>query len=154
MIRNSQKIAGIKTFDTYSRRLFVSRFLNGPIEAMKERVHDIISNDTSRDSLRYFMDSAHDTHVINLLLWLEAKNNDFVSSPFASTIYFELHFDSVCLSSMKNSSCFTVEIYSNGQMLKLPSCLNANKARGSTSPICQFDDFVSHIKQKALKGDL
>jgi len=122
MIRNSQKIAGIKTFDNYSRRLFVSRFVEGPLAALAERVSDIIQrNNTSRDTLRYYIDSAHDTHVIALLLWLQAA--DFIDAPFASSVFFELHYDSECLAAKRDASCFTVEIYSNGQLLKLPSCI-------------------------------
>lgn len=154
MIRNSQKIAGVKTFDNYSRRLFVSRFLEGPLAALAERVSDLLANNTSRDTLRYYLDSAHDTHVVALLLWLQAANNDFIDAPFSSSVFFELHYDSECLAAKRDFSCFTIEIYSNGQLLKLPSCLKANKERGSTSPVCQYEDFVRDLRQKMLRGDL
>lgn len=48
----------------------MSRFIEGPLAAFAERVNDLIQNNTSRDTLRYYIDSAHDTHVIALLLWL------------------------------------------------------------------------------------
>ena len=74
--------------------------------------------------------------------------------PFASTLIFELHYNSTCISIEKDTSCFTVEVYNNGDLLKLDTCLNGNKARGSTSPVCTYDDFMAHINMRVVKGNL
>ena len=152
MIRNSQKVAALKALDKYGRRLFISRFLEKPIQVMKERLQDVIANLTTRDSLKYYIDSAHDTQIVNMLLLIQAMNYDFVDQPYASTFYLELHYDDECIKAANDSSCFTVEIYSNGKALKLDTCLAANRAKGSSSPICQFDDFMNHLDQRRLKG--
>ena len=65
-----------------------------------------------------------------------------------------MHYDDVCIASKKDLSCFTVELYNNGKLLKIGSCLAANKEKGSTSSICQYSDFVKEINAKVFLGDL
>jgi len=60
---------------------------------MADKVDQILNKKESRDSLRYFIISAHDTHILNTLLWLEASNYDDIDAPFSSSIYFEMHYD-------------------------------------------------------------
>lgn len=108
----------------------------------------------SRDDLMFYIHSAHDTNTVNALLWLKPMSFNLIESPFASSITFELHYDDTCLSTTKDTSCFTVEISNNGNQLKLDTCVTANKAKGSTSPICQYEDFLRHISARTLKGDL
>jgi len=61
LIRNSQKVAGIKSLDKFARRLFMSRLLERPMALMKEKVESLIAGIETRDSIRFFMTSAHDT---------------------------------------------------------------------------------------------
>lgn len=92
--------------------------------------------------------------MLNAVTWLEPLEYDFVDMPFASSLMMELHYDDACLAEKKDSSCFTVEVYNNNILLKLDTCLEANKARGSTSPVCQFDDFFAHLNKRLIKGNL
>lgn len=48
--------------------------------------------------------------------------------PYASTVYFELHYDQNCLSNPKTKGpdCFTVHVMNNGEILKLDTCLTDN----------------------------
>ena len=105
-------------------------------------MNDIIYGADKNDTLKYFIESAHDTQLMSTLLWLEPMDFDIEDMPFSSSMYFEVHYNSTCLEHERDTSCFTVEIYFNNKPLKLEGCLNANKARGSTSLICKFDDFI------------
>jgi hypothetical protein len=60
---------------------------------MADKVDQILNKKETRDSLRYFIISGHDTHILNTLLWLEASNYDDIDAPFSSSIYFEMHYD-------------------------------------------------------------
>lgn len=81
-------------------------------------------------------------------------DDDYVDMPFSSTLSMELHYTSACLSTTNNASCFTVEVFNNGKPLKLDTCIEGNKSRGSTSPICAFEDFLGHINKRVIKGNL
>ena len=83
--------------DIYTRRLFESRMFEKPIAHMKERVSSLLAGNETRDSLKYYIQSAHDTNIVNTLLWLAPINYDFIDAPFASSLYFELHYDDQCL---------------------------------------------------------
>ena len=121
---------------------------------MIQRVNDIIYGADTNHSIKFYMESAHDTQLLPTLLWLEPLDYDYEDIPFASSIYFEVHYNTTCLELNKDTSCFTVELFHNGNPLKLDGCINANKARGSTSPICQFDDFIQYFDSRYQKGDL
>ena len=103
---------------------------------MIDKVLSLLNATETRDSLRYYLHSAHDTQLVDMLLWLQPVNYDFIDQPFSSSLYLELHYDDACLTTKNDSSCFTVELYNNGSPLKLDTCLSANKGRGSTSIIC------------------
>jgi hypothetical protein len=62
----------------------------------------------SKDSLRYFLHSSHDTHVLNAVEWLQPVDHDYVDQPFASTLISELHYNETCLQTQNDTSCFTV----------------------------------------------
>ncbi len=121
---------------------------------MIRRVNEIIYGVESDDNVKFIMESSHDTQLLSTLLWLEPQDYDFNNMPFASSIYFEVHYNTTCLAKEKDSSCFTVEIFHNGNPLKLDKCIQENKARGSTSTICQFDDFINYFDSRYQKGDL
>ena len=136
LIRNSQKVAAIKSFDKYGRKLFQSRQFEKPGIMMINRVNDVIYGADTDDTIKFYMESAHDTQLLSTLLWLEPLDYDYEDMPFSSSIYFEVHYNTTCLETDKETVCFTVEVYHNGRPLKLDECLKANEARGSTSPIC------------------
>jgi hypothetical protein len=92
--------------------------------------------------------------VANSLLFLEPYNFDFVDIPYASSIFFELHYDSDCVKTTKARSCFTVKPFYNNKLLKFDTCLDANQSRGSRSDYCQVDDFLKHIENISFKGDI
>jgi hypothetical protein len=86
--------------------------------------------------------------------WLKPVNYDYVEMPFASSLMFELHYNQTCLDQAAGASCFTVEIRNNGRDLQLDTCIQGNQARGSSSTVCQFEDFISHIDKCKLRGNL
>jgi len=75
---------------------------------MKNRVAEILSGNESRDTLRYFIYSAHDDAISNLLLFLNPVNFEFESVPYCSTVYFELYYDEDCVKTTKDNSCFSM----------------------------------------------
>jgi|LauGreDrversion4_2_1035121.scaffolds.fasta_scaffold500412_1 hypothetical protein len=107
-IRNAQKVVLIKSFDTMAKKLLASRNFEKPIAHMVDKVNQLLSNSETRDSLRYVIQSEHDTHIINSVTWLEPVIHDYVDMPFASTLVVELHYDAKCLSTTRDNSCFTV----------------------------------------------
>lgn len=156
-IRNAQKIQLTKNFDDKARKIFMSRHFRKPIQYLKDKVQAVIEGKDSPDSLKYVLHSSHDTQLINVLDWLAPSGHFVTDQPYASTVFFELHYDSDCLSTgKKDHSCFTVEIYNNGMPLKLDTCITSNKASSMpSSPVCQFDDFIKHIEKRWYKdGDL
>ena len=68
-----------------------------PLAAIKAKVEELIAGTEKRDSLRYLMESAHDTQLLFTLQWLQPVNYDYTDMPFASTIFYELHYDDKCL---------------------------------------------------------
>ena len=136
LIRNSQKVAAIKSFDKYGLKLFQSRQFETPGMLMIRRVYDIYYYGDKNDTIKLYIESAHDTHLLSTLFWLDPLDYDYEYMPFSSSICFEVHYNTTCLEIEKNIACFTVEVYHNGKPLKFDSCLKANLARGSTSPIC------------------
>jgi hypothetical protein len=112
---------------------------------MVEKIQTLIDGTESRDTLRYHIQSAHDTHVINTVAFLEPLNYNWIEMPFSSSLNLELHYNDTCLASQRDVSCFTVEIFNNGKSLKVDTCVNANLEKGLTSHTCTFSDFLSHV---------
>ncbi len=54
-------------FSEYARDLWITKQFNKPVAAMKARVEQILNNNTDSDTLRYFLYSAHDVQVANVL---------------------------------------------------------------------------------------
>ena len=73
--------------------------------------------------------------------------------PFSSELVMELHYNQTCLQSQKSISCFTVEALNNNIPLKFDTCIEANKARGSTSTTCTFEDFVAHLDKRKVRSE-
>ena len=66
--------------------------------------------------------SGHDDTVSNAILYLKPKDFLLTEIPYASQVYFELHYDDECLKDDNDESCFTVEILHNGVSLTLDNC--------------------------------
>lgn len=103
-------------FSDFARDLWLTKQFKKPLAAMKARVHELISdNNDHRDTLRYFLYSAHDVQVANVLHWLEPVDYKFVDVPYVSNFHFELHYNESCLTSATDkSSCFSVQTLYNG----------------------------------------
>ena len=67
------------------------------MELIKDKVQQILGGTESRDSLRYFVHSSHDTQVVNAVAWLNPVDHDYVDMPFSSTLISELHYNETCL---------------------------------------------------------
>lgn len=77
--------------------MFATRNFHIPMEQMDQKVQQILGGTESRDSLRYYLHSSHDTHVVNAVAWLNPVDYDYVEMPFASTLVTELHYNETCL---------------------------------------------------------
>ncbi len=92
-IRNAQKVVLIKSFDKMARKLLASRNFHQPMQHLVAKAQELLAGTESRDSLRYVLQSEHDTHLVNAVTWLEPLNHDYVDMPFASTLMMELHYN-------------------------------------------------------------
>lgn len=114
---------------------------------MQTVVEKMINKTYSNDDLRYYVHSSHDTQIWNVLEFLQPLNYDPTDVPYASTIFFEIHYDETCMSNPKTrgSQCFTVHILNNGLILKFDTCLQDNNMNSRFgSPICSYDAFIRH----------
>ncbi|CDW85891.1 histidine acid phosphatase family protein [Stylonychia lemnae] len=136
------------------RQLLMTKQLSKPIQSMKNRIQEILSGNQSKDTLRYIVYSGHDDTISNLLVFLNPVNFYFEAVPYCSQVYFELYYDEDCVSTKKDNSCFTLQMFYNGHPFKLDTCQAANLQRGSNSPFCQFDDFVAHYDKLKYQGDV
>lgn len=79
--------------DKYAQKLFQSRQFERPGALMIEKVNNIIYGAETNDSIKIYMESAHDTQLLSTLLWLQPADFDYIDMPFSSSIYFELHYN-------------------------------------------------------------
>ena len=63
------------------------------------RVNTILTKGDINDDLKLYMYSAHDDDISNLLIHLNPKNYQSIDIPYASSITFEVHYNSTCLTS-------------------------------------------------------
>ena len=70
LIRNAQKVVLLKSFDKFANRMFATRNFHHPMEFIKEKVNQILTGTETKDSLRYYLHSSHDTQVVNAVAWL------------------------------------------------------------------------------------
>jgi hypothetical protein len=73
-----------------------------PLQAMHQRIFYITSGDTNQDSIRYFIHSAHDFQIGNVLDWLEPVDDYFADVTYGSTLYFELWYDVDCINTLRD----------------------------------------------------
>lgn len=103
----------------------MSKVLRKPIQLMKDTVAKYLNGTQSNDDLKYLIHSSHDTQQWNLMTFLEPVSHDPIDFPYASTNFIELHYDENCLKNpkTKGAGCFSVQVISNGNLLKFDTCL-------------------------------
>lgn len=132
----------------------MTKLMAVPVEKLKQRVQQLLAGNAGDDQLKFMIYSGHDDQVSNLMVWLNPVGYDMIDVPYAATVTFELHYDNDCLKATKDESCFTVHVLHQGNPLKLQTCLDANKKRGSPSPICSYQDFMTHLQSISYQGDV
>lgn len=157
--RQTQKYALSLPYLDENRKLQYSKHLSFPRQHMEARLNSILAKKRDeRSELRYYLDSAHDDNIANMLVWLNAYQYQYPDIPYASSIIFELHYDQNCLDdnkydpSIAKSKCFTVEIYHDGKPLTFDTCLVNNKARNDASETCYYDDFIQYMDKISVTG--
>lgn len=58
--------------------------MSKPLDAMLQRVSEILSLNKSRDTLRYMIYSGHDDGIINTLMFLNPVHFEFENVPYGS----------------------------------------------------------------------
>lgn len=96
-LRYSQKPFLIIPLGLDGIQLVSSKQLRKPIQAIKDKVNNILSGLETKDDLKFILYSAHDGDIANLLTFLNPVNHNFIDIPFASSIVIELHYDDQCL---------------------------------------------------------
>ena len=89
--------------------------------------------------------------------YLDPLDYEPIDMPYATTVFFELRYDPVCVaSSQRGPHCFTVHLLNNGELLKLDTCLDDNNRDPNriASPVCSYPSFVRHMEKLAFKGDV
>jgi hypothetical protein len=71
----------------------VTKLLRKPMQILSDKVDKILAGIETKDDLKYVQYSAHDDSIANTLLFLDPINHPFVDIPYASNIFFELHYD-------------------------------------------------------------
>lgn len=140
-------------FEGLARQLFITKMmLRKPFVAMNNRAQEILNGKAdSRDSLRYFIYSVHDTQMGNIYEWLNALDHDYVDIPYGSSLFFELHYDTECVAEGNLLlDCFEVHVTHNGEPLKFDTCIEANLKNGSKSQTCKYNDFITHINKQSF----
>ena len=121
--------------------------LQRPLHVLNERAADVAQGvDITHGKLLYMLDSAHDDQLANLILWLAPLNYDLVDVPYASSVYFELHYD--------EDARFSVHVLHDGKPLKIKECIDANREKGSGSEICSLEEFNKYMDKIMVKGDI
>ena len=126
------------------------------MEAMKDRVNSLLNGIDNRDQLRFVLYSVHDFQIANMLRFLNLTNNfTYHEIPFAANIHYELYYNQSCVESVRDTSCFSVQISYNEKPLHLSTCYENNLKRNSTDlSTCTYDDFLAHLAKVGIKGDL
>ena len=90
---------------------------------MNITVQKLINRTWTNDDLKYLIHSSHDTQLLNVLEFWNLYDYDVIDQPYASSIFFELHYDDTCLRTTRDTSCFTVEAYNNGLPVRFDTCI-------------------------------
>ena len=124
-----------------SRNLFVSKQLREPINLMNATILNATKGfyPLGVDQTKFLMYSTHDFTVAQSWLFMNASNGNYTNVPFASQFVLELHSTEDC----KNQSCFWVEMYANGDILKFDNeCLQPDK--------CTYDEFMALLESRGF----
>eukprot|EP00347_Sterkiella_histriomuscorum_P016497 403352955 len=156
-VRNTQKYYNSIPFDGKARDLWISKKFSKPIKAMEARYQEILNGQAdNRDTLRYYIESSHDTQIANILDWLDIMDLEFADVPYGSSMYFELFYDNDCLNSKPTQpdvSCFEVRAKYQGDPILFDTCIDGNLSRNSKSKVCTYFDFKQHLAKITYKGD-
>lgn len=144
--------------DDYSKdanNLMMSRMLRQPLAIMKSKVAEMLGKEVitegvelTRDEadLKYFIYSAHDTQVVNMMHFLQ---KDFDFTPYASTVFFELKYSTECLASdSADENCFGVSVIFNGR----PQLFDGCSGDLFTLEGCKFPEFIDYIDSVWYSG--
>ena len=91
----------------------------------------------------------HDYQIANIVEWLDPIGYNYFDTPYASTVFIELYFDTSCDGGSLRSDpyCWTVKVIYNGDPLKFDSCISSNKANGKTTESCTYQGFREHMNK-------
>lgn len=132
--------------------LMMSRMLRKPLAVMKSKVGKMLGREVSNkwtdqllsgeglsDELKFFIYSAHDTQVVNMMGFLQ-KDFDWV--PYASQVVFELKYSEECLASADaDENCFGVSVIFNGRPQLFEGCTGDL----FTLEGCKFPEFLDYV---------
>lgn len=88
----------------------------------------------------------HDNQIVRVIDFLKPQNVEMKAIPFASTIFFELYFDSSpkCKEGSTDKSCYFLHLYYNEVLMKLPGC---------QFQACTFTEFESYFNTISFPKD-
>jgi len=142
-MRTLQKIELVGMFTRDTRRLAFSRMMRKPLEAMQNRVDELLGAEVKANPLRYAVYSAHDDQISNMMEWLHPNNVHMDYVLFASQVVFELMFDEECVaSSGATEDCFRVDVRWNGNNLGFDACKASAHLDGTG---CSYTDFKNQM---------
>lgn len=154
-VRTLQKWVLMKPYLDSSRAMAMSKILLYPLMKMQARVNLLLLGPDITDDVKYVMNSAHDDQIANLVYWLNGVDYQFTDVPYASSVIFELHYNSTCLAgTTKDESCFSVHTSHDGKPLAFDTCLENNAIAGSKSKLCSYPDFKAYMAKISPKGDV
>ncbi|CDW76973.1 major acid phosphatase map (histidine-acid phosphatase) [Stylonychia lemnae] len=157
-----QYLTLVLDFQDITRKLFVSKLLEMPIQNIMKRIDEISNGDKDQSTLRYMIYSGHDVQIANVLTLLNPiEIGDVYQIPYGSTFYIELYYDDDCIKNTKTENdkqnCFWVQVIFNGKQLSFDTCQNESKLSKDELFIhkrCSFNNFLSHLDKNQYKGDM
>lgn len=147
-----QKIELTLMFTKSARDLTFSRMMRKPLSVMQFKVDEALGKingeeDEYRQNLKFFVYSAHDDQVDDMMVWLDPTNYEMDYVLFSSMVDFELYQSAECMTNgAADESCFSVTIRYNGVELALSGC--------GEEPGCSFPDFVNYLGEIWYEQDI
>jgi hypothetical protein len=148
LVDNAQKWPVFRVFDEQTRNLFMSRIFQQPLKQMDNIINHILAGE-DYDGPKYILYSAHDTQLGNLVDWFNPDNLRINTIPFASSLFFELHYNEDCIYADK--SCFFIKVFYNNKPISIQSCLDEMSEDGTD---CNYLSLRSHFDEVMSKGNL
>ena len=155
LINQTQHVWLTDDYTEDARALMMSRMLRKPVAIMKRKVADMLGkeieqevsvSDEEASDLKFFIYSAHDTQVVNMMDFLK---KDFDWIPFASQVIFELKYSEECLASDDaDESCFGVSVSFNGTPQLFEGCTGDY----FTLEGCKFPEFLAYLDSVWYSG--